>query len=135
MRISDWSSDVCSSDLSFSRAAEALGVSPSALSQLVRGFEGRVGVRLLQRTTRSVALTEAGEMLFRRVRPAVSELGDAIGQVRRTRNRPAGTLRVHVFRSAADSFLEPMLPAFMAAYPEVVQIGRASCRERVCQYV
>src|SRR3546814_18881585 len=59
-------------------------------------------------------------MLFRRVRPAVSELGDAIGQVRRTRNRPAGTLRVHVFRSAAESFLEPMLPAFMAAYPEVV---------------
>lgn len=106
--------------LSFSRAAETLGVSPSALSQLVRGFEERVGVRLLHRTTRSVALTEAGEMLFRRVRPAVGELGDAIGQVRRTRNRPAGTLRVHVFRSAAETFLEPVLPAFMAAYPDVV---------------
>lgn len=106
--------------LSFSRAAETLGVSPSALSQLVRGFEERVGVRLLQRTTRAVALTEAGEMLFRRVRPAVGELGDAVGQVRRTRNRPAGTLRVHVFRSAAETFLEPVLPAFVAAYPDVV---------------
>src|SRR5262249_53966671 len=76
--------------LSFSRAAEELGVSPSALSQLIRGFEERVGIRLLNRTTRSVALTDAGENLFRRVRPAVAELGDAIGQVRRYRDRPSG---------------------------------------------
>src|ERR1700749_1607985 len=95
--------------LSFSRAAEALGVSPSALSQLVRGFEERVGVRLLNRTTRSVALTEAGEMLFQRVRPAVSELGAAIGQARRTRERPSGTVRVHAFRSASVKYLEPIL--------------------------
>ena len=105
---------------SFSRAAEALGVSPSALSQMVRGFEERVGVRLLNRTTRSVALTDAGENLFRRVRPAVSELGDAIGQVRRYRARPAGTVRVHAFRSAAETYIEPILPAFTRAYPDVV---------------
>ncbi len=106
--------------LSFSRAAEMLGVSPSALSQMVRGFEERVGVRLLNRTTRSVALTDAGENLFRRVRPAVSELGDAIGQVRRYRERPAGTVRVHAFRSAAETYIEPILPAFAQAYPDVV---------------
>lgn len=106
--------------LSFSRAAEMLGVSPSALSQMVRGFEERVGVRLFNRTTRSVALTDAGENLFRRVRPAVSELGDAIGQVRRYRERPAGTVRVHAFRSAAETYIEPILPAFTQAYPDVV---------------
>jgi DNA-binding transcriptional LysR family regulator len=106
--------------LSFSRAADALAVSPSALSQMVRGFEERVGVTLLNRTTRSVALTDAGENLFRRVRPAVSELGDAIGQVRRYRERPAGTVRVHAFRSAAEAYIEPILPAFAKAYPDVV---------------
>lgn len=106
--------------LSFSRAAEVLGVSPSALSQLVRGFEERVGVRLLHRTTRSVALTEAGATLFQRVRPAVSELGAAIGQVRRTRERPSGTVRIHAFRSAAATYLDPILPAFAERYPDVV---------------
>jgi DNA-binding transcriptional LysR family regulator len=106
--------------LSFTRAAESLGVSPSALSQMVRGFEERGGVRLLNRTTRSVALTHAGENLFRRVRPAVSELGDALGQVRQYRERPAGVVRVHAFRSAARTYIEPILPAFTQAYPDVV---------------
>src|SRR5271156_4626990 len=106
--------------LSFSRAAEALAVSPSALSQMVRGFEERVGVTLFNRTTRSVALTEAGENLYRRVRPAVSELGDAVGQVRRYRQRPAVALRVHCFGSAAEAHIEPILPAFAEAYPDVV---------------
>lgn len=106
--------------LSFSRAAKVLGVSASALSQMVRGFEERVGVRLLNRTTRSVALTDAGENLFRRVRPAVSELGEAIGQVRRYRDRPAGTVRIHAFRSAARKFIDPILPAFTTACPDVV---------------
>lgn len=106
--------------LSFSRAAEALGVTPSALSQMVRGFEERVGVRLLNRTTRSVALTEAGENLFRRVRPSVSELGAAIGQLRHYRERPSGTVRILSFRSAAQGFIAPMLPAFAREYPDVV---------------
>ncbi|MBW8724190.1 MAG: LysR family transcriptional regulator [Inquilinus limosus] len=106
--------------LSFSRAAERLGVSPSALSQMVRGFEERVGVRLLNRTTRSVALTEAGDNLLRRVRPVVAELGDAIGQVRRYRERPAGTVRIHAFRSAAEAYLDPILPGFARSYPDVV---------------
>ena len=106
--------------LSFTRAAESLGVSPSALSQTVRGFEERVGVRLLNRTTRSVALTDAGENLFRRARPAVSELGEAVGQVRQYQERPAGVVRVHAFRSAARAYVEPILPAFTRAYPDVV---------------
>jgi DNA-binding transcriptional LysR family regulator len=106
--------------LSFSRAAAELGVSPSALSQLIRGFEERVGIRLLNRTTRSVALTDAGENLFRRVRPAVAELGDAIGQVRRYRERPSGTVRLQAFRSAAAAYIDPILPRFTAAYPDVV---------------
>jgi DNA-binding transcriptional LysR family regulator len=106
--------------LSFSRAAESLGVSASALSQMVRGFEERIGVRLLNRTTRSVALTDAGENLLRRVRPAVSELGDAVGQVRRYRERPAGVVRIHAFRSAARTYVEPILATFAEAYPDVV---------------
>jgi DNA-binding transcriptional LysR family regulator len=106
--------------LSFTRAAESLGVSPSALSQTVRSFEERVGVRLLNRTTRSVALTDAGENLFRRARPAAAELGEAVGQVRQYQERPAGVVRVHAFRSAARTYVEPILPAFMRAYPHVV---------------
>jgi DNA-binding transcriptional LysR family regulator len=106
--------------LNFSRAAEALGVSASALSQLVRGFEERVGVRLFNRTTRSVSLTDAGERLFQRARPAVAELSSALGQARRQGERPAGTVRVVAFHSAAELYLRPILADFHAAYPEVV---------------
>ncbi|MET0498658.1 MAG: LysR family transcriptional regulator [Steroidobacteraceae bacterium] len=105
---------------SFTRAAETLGVSPSALSQLVRGFEEGVGLRLLNRTTRSVSLTEAGESLLRRVQPALSELGDALGQVRSSRKRLAGTVRVHTFRSAAIKHLEPMMAGFIRDHPDIV---------------
>lgn len=107
-------------ELSFSRAAAALGVSPSALSQMVRGFEERIGLRLLNRTTRSVSLTPAGETLLQRVRPAVVDLGMAVEQVRQSRERPAGRVRVHAFRVAANLFLAPMLRSFSDAYPDVV---------------
>jgi DNA-binding transcriptional LysR family regulator len=106
--------------LNFSRAAEKLGVSSSALSQLVRGLEERVGVRLLHRNTRRVSLTEAGDQLFQRVRPAVQELAAAIGQTSELRARPAGTVRIHCFRAAADLFLRPLLRPFHDAYPDVV---------------
>src|SRR3954469_3463859 len=75
--------------LNFSRAAEKLGVSSSALSQLVRGLEERVGVRLLHRNTRSVSLTEAGEALLKRISPAVRELAAAIEQTSELRAHPA----------------------------------------------
>ena len=106
--------------LSFSRAAAALDVSPSALSQMVRGFEERVGLRLLNRTTRSVSLTPAGEALLQRVRPAVADLGAAVEQIRQSGERPAGRVRVHAFRVAAKLFLTPMLRRFSDAYPDVV---------------
>jgi DNA-binding transcriptional LysR family regulator len=106
--------------LNFSRAAEKLGVSSSALSQMVRGLEERVGVRLLHRSTRSVSLTEAGEQLFQRVRPAVQELAAAIGQTSELRARPAGIVRIHCFRSAGDLLLRPLLRPFHDAYPDVV---------------
>jgi DNA-binding transcriptional LysR family regulator len=106
--------------LNFSRAAEKLGVSPSSLSQMVRGLEERVGVRLLQRNTRSVSLTEAGDRLLQRVGPAVRELGAAIGQTSELRANPAGVVRIHCFRTAAQLFLRSLLRPFHDAYPDVV---------------
>lgn len=106
--------------LNFSRAAEKLGVSSSALSQLVRGLEGRVGVSLFNRTTRSVSLTEAGANLLARVKPAVDQLGEALGETRERRARPAGTVRMHCFHTAAKLYLTPILRAFSDAYPEVI---------------
>jgi DNA-binding transcriptional LysR family regulator len=106
--------------LSFTRGAEQLGVTNSALSRTVRLLEERIGVRLIERTTRSVALTEAGDNLFRRVRPAVAELDRAVEQAKRYRERSANTIRIHGFRSAADLFIRPVLRSFSDAYPEIV---------------
>ncbi len=106
--------------LNFSRAADKLGVTSSALSQMVRGLEDRVGVRLLHRNTRSVSLTDAGDQLFLRVRPAVQELAAAIGQTSELRAHPAGIVRIHCFRLAADLYLRPLLRPFNDAYPDVV---------------
>lgn len=106
--------------LSFTRAAAALDMSPSALSQAIRALEARVGAQLFNRTTRRVALTEAGTLLLRRARPAVSELTDAIDQLHRHGATAAGTVRVHAFRSAAARFIEPILERFARTYPQVV---------------
>lgn len=102
--------------LSFTRAAARLGVSPSALSQVVRALEARVGTRLFNRTTRSVSLTEAGDALLARARPAAMELGAALLQAGQEPDQPAGLVRVHCFRRAASLFLAPMLQAFATAY-------------------
>ncbi|HWM68625.1 MAG TPA: LysR family transcriptional regulator [Steroidobacteraceae bacterium] len=106
--------------LNFTRAAEKLGVSSSALSQLVRSLEERVGVRLLHRNTRSVSLTEAGDRLLQRVKPAVEELGAAIGQTSHLREQPVGRVRVHCFRSAVELYVRPILRPFAEMYPDVV---------------
>ena len=106
--------------LSFSQAARSLGVTPSALSQTIRSLEESLGVQLLQRTTRSVSLTEAGDNLRRRAQPAMAELSAAVGQARRAGERPAGTVRIHSFRSAAKAYLEPMLAGFVDAYPDIL---------------
>ncbi|WP_084583310.1 LysR family transcriptional regulator [Sphingomonas azotifigens] len=104
---------------SFSRAAERLGVSSSALSQLIRGLEERLGIRLLHRTTRSVSLTEAGETLLAEIRPAIDSLTGALEQARDAARRPAGTVRLHCFHAAADSFVVPILPRLARDFPDI----------------
>jgi DNA-binding transcriptional LysR family regulator len=105
---------------SFSRAAESFGVSSSALSQTIRALEERLGVRLLNRTTRSVSPTGAGQALLEKVSPAIDELAAAMGQAQRHRERVAGVVRLHTFRTAADLFLRPMLRSFHDSCPDVV---------------
>lgn len=104
---------------SFSRGAQQLGVSASALSQIVRGLEERLSIRLLNRTTRSVSLTEAGSALLAEVAPAIASLSGALDRARTAGNRPAGTVRLHCFHAAADSFVVPALPALARDYPEI----------------
>jgi len=105
---------------SFTKAAKRLGVSPSALSHAVRGLEERIGVRLLARTTRSVAPTEAGEQLLARVRPAFGDIHQALEQVSGLRDRPAGLVRLLLPRSAAMIALVPKLARLARDYPDVV---------------
>ncbi|GAA0708996.1 LysR family transcriptional regulator [Dokdonella soli] len=104
---------------SFTSAARELEVSPSALSQTIRGLETRLGVRLLNRTTRRVGLTEAGAALLTRVEPALSEIDTAIGDLRQQRERPAGTLRITAPQVGVPALLEPHLADFLAAYPDI----------------
>src|ERR1041385_882268 len=85
---------------SFTKAAKRLSVSPSALSHAIRGLEENLGVRLLSRTTRSVAPTEAGEQLLARLRPALTDVKEALDQLSGLRDRPAGRLRLLVPRFA-----------------------------------
>ena len=105
---------------SFTRAARRLGVSPSAMSHAMRGLEERVGVRLLSRTTRSVAPTDAGQDLLAQLRPALSEVHVALDRVAGLRNKPAGRVRLLVPRLAAGTVLAPKLGQFARQYPEVV---------------
>src|SRR5262245_34290132 len=104
---------------SFTAAAAVLRVTPSAVSQSVRALEERVGVRLLQRTTRSVGLTEAGERFVARLRPALDGVRSAFESLGELRDGPTGTLRLNVPRLAYRRILEPHLAAFLAAYPRI----------------
>ena len=105
---------------SFVRAAAHLGVTPSALSQTIRQVEERLGVRLLNRTTRSVAPTAVGERLYQRFRPSVEELEAAVAEAVSTRDRPAGMLRINAPRSAAIGLIAPRLGRFHQSNPDVV---------------
>ncbi|HZZ09666.1 MAG TPA: LysR family transcriptional regulator [Paraburkholderia sp.] len=104
---------------SFSAAARVLGVSPSALSHAMRGLEARLDVRLFNRTTRSVALTEAGEQLLRRVGPAIADLEDAVNEAASARDRPSGSIRISASESSAKAIVRNVLPDFLAAYPDI----------------
>src|SRR6476620_7107728 len=103
----------------FRRAALEQRVSVSTLSQRLRDVEERLGVRLMNRTTRSVALTEAGELLLARVGPAMSDVGAALDAVRGMRGVPSGRLRINAPPPAIDLVLAPMVGPFLEAYPQI----------------
>ncbi len=105
---------------SFARAADHLGLSPSALSQIIRQLENRLGVRLLNRTTRSVSPTEPGRRLHERVAPMLREMDDAVAQAIGETTRVAGTLRINTLSMAAKSVIAPRLGRFHASHPDVV---------------
>src|SRR5580658_4492956 len=104
---------------SFRKAAAELGVTPSAISQAIRTLEARVGAALFIRTTRSVGLTEAGERFLSRAKPAFEELVAAGEAARDLGQRPAGLLRLSVPRAIVPLILEPVIPSFCRAYPEI----------------
>jgi DNA-binding transcriptional LysR family regulator len=105
---------------SFRGAARELGIAPSAISHAVSSLESSLGVRLLARTTRSIAPTEAGARLLERLRPALSEIDRALETAIEARDVPAGNLRLTVPRTAAYLVLAPKLGAFAKAYPDIV---------------
>ncbi|SJM28515.1 LysR family transcriptional regulator [Mesorhizobium delmotii] len=105
---------------SFRGAARELAIAPSAVSHAVSSLEARLGVRLLARSTRSVAPTEEGAQLLERLRPALSEIDLALESALEARDRPAGNLRLTVPRTAAHLALTPRLGAFASAYPDIV---------------
>lgn len=104
---------------SFTRAAAILGMSPSALSHAMRSLEERLGVRLLARTTRSVAPTEAGERLLQSLNPALAEIEQGLQSLSEGRDNPSGTVRITTFAYAARMILLPKLPGFLIAHPEI----------------
>jgi DNA-binding transcriptional LysR family regulator len=103
----------------FRRAAAETGVSPSSLSDRLRALEEGLGTRLLNRTTRSVALTDAGAALLARLEPALAEVEAALGDAAAGDGGVAGTLRLNVPRAAAQLVLPPVVSAFLAAWPKV----------------
>src|SRR6516162_7414311 len=103
----------------FRDAARQTGTPASNLSAAVRRLEARLGVRLLNRTTRSVRPTEAGQRLLERLRPAMAEVESALDVVNNFRDSPAGTLRLNVPSGVARLVLPTIVPAFLAAHPEI----------------
>ena len=112
---------------SFTKAAKLLGLSPARVSELVRQMEDSLGVRLIERTTRSVAPTTAGERLFERLRVVLADYESAINSTKALRGKPAGVLRLNVAPPAADLLLAPTISRFLALYPDIsVEINEDS---------
>jgi DNA-binding transcriptional LysR family regulator len=105
---------------SFARAAEHLGVSPSALSQTIRQLESRIGTRLLNRTTRSVAPSASGERLYARIAPLFRDMAVAVAEASEAAGQTMGTLRINTLGIAARTVIAPRLSRFHQAYPDVV---------------
>lgn len=113
---------------SFRAAATGLGVTASALSHTMRQLEERLGVRLLNRTTHSVSLTDAGLRLLERLRPAIEQVVGALEDLNRERSRPFGHLRIYVNQLSAAAVIAPIWRRFLSTYPEVhleIQVGEA----------
>ena len=106
-------------NLSFRAAAARLGVTPSALSHTMRLLEERVGVRLLNRTTRSVSLTDAGRRLLERLHPAIDQVTAALEDLNQQREKPFGRLRIHATTVAAAAVIAPVWERFLSTYPDV----------------
>jgi len=104
---------------SFTKAAVQVGIALPTMSQTIRSLEERVGVRLFNRTTRSVALTEAGERLLAEIQPLLGGIEDAIESVNLFRDKPIGTLRLAVARHSATRRLSPLIQPFLAEYPGI----------------
>lgn len=110
---------VVAREQSFTRAAAKLGVSPSALSQTIRNLEERLGLRLLARTTRSVASTEAGDRLLRIVAPRFDEIEAELAALSELRDKPAGTIRITAGEHPAIGVLQPALKRLLPDYPDI----------------
>jgi len=110
---------VVAEEQSFTRAAAKLGTSQSALSHTIRRLETKVGVRLLTRTTRRVAPTEAGERLLKALGPALDNIDDALASLGDLRDKPSGTIRVNTSEHAASTTIWPVLERLLPAYPDV----------------
>ena len=104
---------------SFRKAAQKLGLSPARVSELIRNLEARVGVRLVERTSRSVAASAAGERLVERLRPLLDDYREALDSLNDFRAKPAGALRLTVAPPAAHFVLAPMIAGFLSEYPEI----------------
>ena len=111
---------VVAEERSFTRAAKRLGISQPALSHAIRGLEERIGVRLLTRTTRSVAPTEAGEQMIAHLAPALADIRGTLDTISGLRERPAGRVRVLVPQLAVMNVVAPKLGQFAREYPDVV---------------
>lgn len=105
--------------LSFTRAADEVGVSRAALSQNIKTLERQLGVRLLYRTTRHMSLTEAGQKLLDTLQPSLGNIEQALEELNSTAETPSGLVRINTSRLAARELLEPKLEAFFARYPKV----------------
>ena len=103
----------------FTQAAKELGVTTSALSHSIRNLESRLGVRLLNRTSRTVSPTEAGSNLAKRLEIGFSEIGDALAEVNRHRERPVGRLRLNALQDGARLILAKCLPIYLKKYPDM----------------
>jgi DNA-binding transcriptional LysR family regulator len=104
---------------SFTAAASELGISPSAISQIIKQLEKRLGVALLTRTTRSMSLTEAGERFLSQTTPAIGQILDAMDELGTYARKPSGLLRINLPRAVYRSYLAPLLASFIEKYPDI----------------